>query len=61
MKKQKNIDGLLTSLENQKGALMGKNQGKSIQYWCGLSVVGGDAAGDIWSSDESKKITPFGG
>lgn len=42
MKKQKNIDSLLASLENQEGALMGKGQGKSIQYWCGLNVTGGD-------------------
>lgn len=40
MKKQKNIDSLLTSLKKQQGVLMSKNQDKTIQYWCDLSAIG---------------------
>ncbi|MGY3791546.1 hypothetical protein [Aquimarina sp. 433] len=42
MKQKKSIDTLLEELRDQKGAVMTGNHGKSIQYWCGLSVVGGD-------------------
>lgn len=45
MKKQKSIDSLLDSLENQKGALMRKNQRKSVHHWCGLNITGGAGYG----------------
>ncbi len=43
MKKQKSIDLLLNSLENQKEAVKIDENGKTIQYWCG---TGGGYAGD---------------
>ncbi len=46
MKKQKSIDVLLKNLENQKDTVKISEDGKTIQYWCG---IGGNAGDDIGS------------
>ncbi|WP_062059240.1 hypothetical protein [Aquimarina longa] len=53
MKSKKSIDSLAKSLENQKGAILVNKQGKSLQYWCGLSVIGGDH-GSLFPPDPNK-------
>ncbi|WP_167571762.1 hypothetical protein [Aquimarina algiphila] len=45
MKKQKSMDSLLSSLENQKEAVVLNEEGKSIQYWCGVGAYAGDEFG----------------
>ncbi|WP_046755584.1 hypothetical protein [Kordia jejudonensis] len=42
MKKQKSLDALQKSLAKNKKMVGVDSSGKTIQYWCGLSVIGGD-------------------
>ncbi|GAA0728032.1 hypothetical protein GCM10009430_36760 [Aquimarina litoralis] len=48
MKKQKSMDSLLSSLKDQKDAVVLDQEGKSVQYWCGIGANAGDfgSAGD---------------
>ncbi|WP_046755583.1 hypothetical protein [Kordia jejudonensis] len=42
MKKQKSLDALQKSLMKNKKIVGVDSAGNTIQYWCGLSVIGGD-------------------
>ncbi|GAA0728053.1 hypothetical protein GCM10009430_36800 [Aquimarina litoralis] len=42
MKKRKSMDGLLSSLKDQKDAVVLDQEGKSVQYWCGIGANAGD-------------------
>ncbi|GAA0728086.1 hypothetical protein GCM10009430_36860 [Aquimarina litoralis] len=42
MKKQKSMDSLLSSLKDQKDAVVLDQEGKSVQYWCGIGANAGD-------------------
>ena len=42
MKKQKSLDALQKSLMKNNKIVGVDSSGKTIQYWCGLSVIGGD-------------------
>ncbi|GAA0728064.1 hypothetical protein GCM10009430_36820 [Aquimarina litoralis] len=45
MKKQKSMDSLLSSLKDQKDAVVLDQEGKSVQYWCGIGANAGDKGG----------------
>ena len=56
MKNKKSMDSLLSSLQNQKDAVVLNQEGKSVQYWCGIGANAGDYGNNGYPPPEDNAI-----